>query len=108
MRFVFTDPHEKGRRKPADLIADVEVVFEESEGPLLAGLKLVGLGLWRQGDEIRVTLPSRRVQATEPGAKDWSYDFLRAEDGPEAAQRIREFRKTVLDAYLLQPSPVHA
>ena len=98
MRFVFADPRDKGRRRPEGHLADVEVVFEATEGAL-QGLKLVGLAVWNHGDTgPSLTLPARKGEASGK-EKDWFYEFLRADDGPEAAQRIRRFKEIVLAAY---------
>lgn len=99
MKFAFLDPVEQGRRKPHGHVADVEVIFDEAEGGL-AGLKLVGLALWSHGSDgaLSVTLPSRKVEANGKG-KDWFYEFLRADDGPDAADRIRSFKALVTAAF---------
>ncbi len=99
MKLVFNDPVERGRKKPEHHLADVEMVFDETEGPL-AGLKLVGTALWARpdGEEgVNVTLPSRKVEGTGKG-KDWFYEFLRADEGD--GERIRTFKAYVVAAWL--------
>lgn len=101
MRIVFNDPTEKGRRKPSGHLADVEVLFDAAEGPL-AGLKLVGLAVWSHGDSgISVTLPSRKVEGAGKG-KDWFFEYLRADDSPDAAERIKRFKDHVVEAFQAQ------
>ncbi len=96
MRFVFDNPADRGRRRPKNHAADVEIVFDE-EGPL-AGLKLVGLALWRQTNgELSVTLPARKLEGGK--GRDFWFDLLRAEDGPDAQERIQRFKAAVLAAY---------
>ena len=97
MRFAFEDPAQHGRKKPANHLADVEILFDE-EGPL-AGLKLVGLAIWSHGNgELSVTLPARRIEGSGRG-KDWWYEVLRVQDAPDAQQRIQHFKGSVIAAY---------
>ncbi len=99
MKLVFHDPTDRGRKKPDHHLADVDVVFDEAEGPL-AGLKLVGTALWARtdGEEgVNVTLPSRKVEGAGKG-KDWFYEFLRADEGD--MERIRTFKAYVVAAWL--------
>ena len=73
---------------PERLVCEAELVFDE-EGPL-AGMKLVGFGLWRGADgEIHVTFPAR---AFGPGNERKFYDYLRAVDGMLAeSKRVKSW-----------------
>ena len=81
--------------KPAGKLADAEVHFLEGE---LAGLKLIGFGVWarRDGRGHNVTFPAR--QFTVVGERK-NFSLLRAIDDPRAQDRIR---KLVLQAYAAQ------
>lgn len=107
MKLIFHDPAERGRKKPDHHLADVDIVFDESDGPL-AGLKLVGTALWNRADGedgISVTLPSRKVEGTGK-AKDWFYELVRAEEGD--LERLRAFKSYVVAAWLARPSEKEA
>ena len=92
MRVVFVERP----NGPERLVTEVEIVFDE-DGPL-AGLKLVGLSIWKGADDaLAVTFPARSfgvggerrffdyLRAVEPGAgdprrvKDWIVDEYRAQ-----------------------------
>ena len=95
MRFVFVDPRDSGRRRPARHLADVEIVFDEAE-PALAGLKLVGAALWLSDEgDVLVTLPARKV--AEPDGKEWHFDLVRSADG--RIEAIRDLKGRVIAAY---------
>ena len=99
MRLIFNDPAEQGRRKPDHHIADVDIVFDQTDGPL-AGLKLVGTALWSRtdGEEgVTVTLPSRKVGGSGK-QKDWFYELLRTDEGN--AEQLKAFKAYVVSAWL--------
>jgi hypothetical protein len=92
---VFLDPRDSGRKRPARHLADVEIVFDDSE-PALAGLKFVGTAIWLGDDgEVLVTLPSRKV--ADPNGKQWHFDLVRATDG--RIEAIRDLKGRVIAAY---------
>ena len=76
---------------PVGKLADVELHF--TEGPL-AGLKLVGFGVWERGEHVRrVTLPTRQYSIN---GERRSFSLLR----PAADRASTEsLRQAVLDAY---------
>ena len=78
--------------KPAGKLADAEIHFTDGE---LAGLKLIGFGVWarRDGRGQNVTFPAR--QFTVVGERK-NFSLLRAIDDPRAQDRIR---RLVLEAY---------
>ena len=78
--------------KPAGKLADAEVHFLEGE---LAGLKLIGFGVWarRDGRGQNVTFPARPF--TVVGERK-NFSLLRAIDDPRAQDRIR---RLILEAY---------
>jgi hypothetical protein len=79
---------------PERLVTEAEMVFEEGDGPL-AGLKIVGLSLWRSPDgEIYVTFPSR---AFGLGAERRFFDYLRGVDGDMAA--VKRLKSWVVEQY---------
>ena len=86
---------------PERLVCDAEIVFED-EGPL-AGMKLVGFGLWRGADgEVYVTVPTRAFGA---GTERKFFDYLRSQQGsaevrlvPGLAERARELLRVRLGA----------
>ncbi len=71
---------------PDNLVCEAELVFE-AQGPM-AGMKLVGLSLWRGGDgDVRVTFPSR---AYSSGADRRFFAYLRSDAGsPEDVKRVK-------------------
>lgn len=83
MRVVFVE-RENG---PERLVCEAEIVFEAEAGPL-AGMKLVGLSLWRSPEgEVYVTFPSRPFGS---GAERRFFDFLRSVEGQAAdARRVK-------------------
>jgi hypothetical protein len=90
---------------PESKLADVEVHFDEGEGPL-AGLKLVGCSVWRtrkEGEGPSVLIPSRPY-STAGGMR--YFDLLRpSSEGEEGADptgkaTVRRFRDHVRDEYL--------
>jgi hypothetical protein len=72
---------------PEKLLCEAEIVFE---GGPLAGMKLVGLSVWRGPDGDRyVTFPSRAFGA---GSERRYFDFLRSADGQlGAAKRVKDW-----------------
>jgi hypothetical protein len=81
MQVCFTPP----RHGPDRLVSEAEVRFEE--GPL-AGMRLIGFGVWLDPDgQLYVTFPSRSKGA---GAERRYFDYLRSADGqPEAVRRVK-------------------
>ena len=76
---------------PVGKLADVELHF--TDGPL-AGLKLIGFGVWERGDHVRrVTLPARQYSVN---GERRSFSLLRP-----AADRVstESLRQAILDAY---------
>jgi hypothetical protein len=89
-------PRENG---PERLVTEAEIHFEEGE---LAGMRLVGLCLWRSAEgEIYVTFPSR---AFGVASERKYFDYLRASDGSgDTVKRVKawildEFRKAATAA----------
>ena len=76
---------------PAGKLADAELHF--TDGPL-AGLKLIGFGVWERGDHVRrVTLPARQYSIN---GERRSFSLLRpAVDG----MSTESLREAILDAY---------
>jgi hypothetical protein len=83
-------PNDKGN--PAGKLADAELHFED--GPL-AGLKLVGFGLWerRGGRGRNVTFPARQYSAN---GERRSFALLRPITDAAAQERIRDL---IIDAW---------
>ena len=89
MRF---SPNDKGN--PPGKLADAELHFGEGDGPL-AGLKLIGFGLWerRIGAGRNVTFPARQYSVN---GERRSFALLR----PVADAAIQErLRDVILAAY---------
>lgn len=84
---------------PERMVCEAEVVFPTTPecGPL-AGLKIVGFGLWRGPEgEVYVTLPSRAFGA---GNERRYFDYVRAVDGKgDAVKRLKTF---IIDQYHAQ------
>ena len=80
------------RPRPAGKLADAELHFIGGE---LAGLKLIGFGVWtrRDGNGRSVTFPARQFEVH--GDKH-NFALLRAIDDPNAQDRVRQL---VLQAY---------
>lgn len=89
MKITFT-PNDKGN--PPGKLADAELHF--TEGPL-AGLKLIGFGLWerRGGNGRNVTFPARQYQVNGDRR---SFALLRPIVDTAAQTRIRDL---ILQAY---------
>jgi hypothetical protein len=83
-------PNETGN--PAGKLADAELQF--SDGPL-AGLKLIGFGIWeRQSDRKRtVTFPARQYSVN---GERRSFALLRPIADMDAHNRVRDL---ILEAY---------
>jgi len=96
----------KGDRVPKKLLADVEVHFEAHDGPL-AGLKLIGVGVWcaRKDDKgVTVLVPSRSY-ATPKGQR--FFELLRDSEG-DGHKRVATFKKFIKAEYLkIVPAPDH-
>jgi hypothetical protein len=82
------------KRGPGRLLSEAEVHFEE--GPL-AGMRLLGFGVWRSDEGVvYVTFPARVT--AERGVRRY-LDYLRsADDSPDVARRLKawivnEYRK---------------
>ena len=80
-----------GSSGPAGKLADAELHF--TDGPL-AGLKLIGFGVWERGDHVRrVTVPTRQYSIN---GERRSFSLLRpAADGAST----ESVRQEILDAY---------
>ncbi len=76
---------------PVGKLADAELHF--TDGPL-AGLKLIGFGVWERGDHVRrVTLPARQYSIN---GERRSFSLIRpAADGVST----ESLRQAILDAY---------
>lgn len=83
MRVVFVE-RENG---PERLVCEAEIVFEQESGEL-AGMKLVGISVWRSPEgELYVTFPSR---AFGTGGERRFFDFLRSVEGQAAdSKRVK-------------------
>lgn len=88
---------------PKNLLCEAELVFGPEDGPL-AGLKLVGLSVWRVDAEkakgkadLAVTLPAR---VWGEGADRRFYDFLRSSDGE--FESVRRFKAWVQETFRSQ------
>ncbi len=80
-----------GPSGPVGKLADAELHF--TDGPL-AGLKLIGFGVWERRDHVRrVTLPARQYSIN---GERRSFSLLRP-----AADRVstESLRQAILDAY---------
>ncbi len=90
MRFL-----EPGAGAPAALLAEVEIPI--TEGPL-AGMKVIGIRIWRrksEPDHQFVTLPGRRYQTGEGEIR--TYEYIRATDG--RGESVNAIREQILSAY---------
>jgi hypothetical protein len=74
---------------PERLVCDAEVVFDAADGPL-AGMKLVGFGLWTGAEgDMSVTFPAR---AFGSGGERKFYDYLRsAENNVADSRRVKDW-----------------
>lgn len=81
-----------GRQNPIGQLATAELHF--TDGPL-AGLKLIGFGIWerRTGGGRNVTFPARQYSVN---GERRSFALLRPIEDTEAQERIRTL---ILDAY---------
>jgi hypothetical protein len=79
---------------PERLVCDAEIVFESEDGPL-AGMKLVGFGLWTAAEgEVSVTFPSRAFGTA--GERKF-FDYLRSVEGNAAdPRRVKDW---ILEEY---------
>jgi hypothetical protein len=79
---------------PPGKLADAELHFDESEGPL-AGLKLIGFGIWerRGGNGRNVTFPARQYSVN---GERRSFALLRPQVSQDAVDRLRDI---IIDAY---------
>ena len=77
---------------PDNLVCEAEIVWTSG---ILAGMKLVGLSLWRDSDgEVRVTFPSR---AYSSGSERRFFAYLRSDDG--SVEDVRKFKQWILAEY---------
>ena len=83
-------PNDKGN--PPGKLADAELHFQEGQ---LAGLKLVGFGIWerRSGNGRNVTFPARQYSVN---GERRSFALLRPIADVQAQENVREL---ILDAY---------
>jgi hypothetical protein len=82
---------------PERLACEAELLFDEGQGAL-AGMKLVGLSIWKSPDgDLYVTFPSRAFGA---GQERRYFDFLRSQDGNIAAART--LKEWVVEQYRRQ------
>ena len=85
-------PNDRGN--PPGKLADAEVIFEAAAGPL-AGLRLIGFGVWERRDGGRnVTFPARQYSVN---GERRSFALLRPANGETSAQDA--IRQCILDAY---------
>jgi hypothetical protein len=79
---------------PERLVCDAEIVFEAEDGPL-AGMKLVGFGLWTAADgEVAITFPSRAFGTA--GERKF-FDYLRSvENNLADSRRVKDW---ILEEY---------
>ena len=84
-------PNDKGN--PSGKLADAELHFTDADG-VLAGLKLIGFGVWeRRGGGRNVTFPARQYSVN---GERRSFALLRPIADLDAQERIRE---VILQAY---------
>lgn len=90
-------PNDKGA--PAGKLADAELFFES--GPL-AGLKLIGFGVWqrRDGASLNVTFPARSYSVN---GERRSFALLRPFTDTEAQTAVRD---RIIEAYLAYANSV--
>ena len=83
-------PNDRGN--PPGKLADAELYFEDG---LLAGLKLIGFGIWerRGGSGRNVTFPARQYSVN---GERRSFALLRPVEDVTAQNRMRE---AILEAY---------
>jgi hypothetical protein len=83
-----------GKGSPAGKLADAELHFSESDGPL-AGLKLIGFTVWerRGGNGRNVTFPARSYAVN---GERRSFALLRPTVDTTGQDKLREL---ILDAY---------
>jgi len=89
--------------KPSWKLAEATLLFDERDGPLLAGLALSGftLGTSKYPGSVNVTVPSRKfiVRNAETGVSEertWNYLRPTLDTDKEALQRLL---KAISDAY---------
>lgn len=72
---------------PERLLAEAEIIFED--GPL-AGLKLVGISVWKSAEgDPNVTFPARSFGS---GGQRRFWDLLRVQEaGSTAARRVKDW-----------------
>ena len=88
MRVYFRAP----KHGPERLVCEAEIHFEEGQ---LSGMRLLGFGLWRDGQgQLDVTFPSR-TKGT--GEERLYVDYLRSVKGEAGA--VRRVKAWILDQY---------
>jgi len=91
-------PNDKGN--PPGKLADAEVIFEATAGPL-SGLKLIGFAVWERRDGGKnVTFPARQYSVN--GARR-SFALLRSSTEDRSTQDA--IRDCILDAYSRVETP---
>lgn len=88
----------------SEKIADCVVVFDEREGELLNGLKLVNFVVWRRrmNDTFYVTAPNRSVVISYANREMGQYTVLRPVDDNETKLYLRlegRLGDAILDAF---------
>jgi hypothetical protein len=86
---------QRPRQASERLVSEAEVHFEE--GPL-AGMRLLGFGVWKRDEGVMyVTFPSR---VTAQGGARLYVDYLRSADGSSGV--VRRLKAWILDEYRRQ------
>ncbi|MCU0241263.1 MAG: hypothetical protein MUF51_02430 [Vicinamibacteria bacterium] len=81
---------------PERLVSEAEIHFEEG---FLAGMKLVGISLWRGADgDTYVTMPAR---AFGMGQERRFFDFLRSAE-PGGTEDLKRVKAHILDEFRAQ------
>lgn len=75
-------------------IADAEITF--TAGPL-AGLKLVGVSIWRGSKGLYVTLPAR---PSGTGLGRQYHDYLRPADDGDGIMVVKKLKDQILEAFM--------
>jgi len=85
------------RGNPPGKLADAEIHFCESDGTL-AGLKLIGFGIWerKDGRGRNVTFPARQYSVN---GERRAFALLRPVVDASAQERLREFILAAFDEY---------
>lgn len=94
MRVIFKAPN---RNAPQSKLAEAEVVFETTEGELLAGLSLNGFTVWRRrdGNGLVLSVPGREY---EKAGERKTWDFFRAAS-QSTRPRMDNLKAIILEEY---------